>query len=185
MKGEKRYWVRAPHPPRASAPEEIVMQRTRHRFDMGHRMWTALAEALGSIGLAPRAQLRRIHELAMPIIVNAWIAAIGQPSPTTVFVLGVMAGLGRGLLCQPAIRDTIGASARSAVFAMAALTFQLAVDRQAGPTGASPMPVEKARRPAFVLQKLCKRKHGQAGSGYHFASRRLQCTVQHQSRRAI
>jgi hypothetical protein len=161
--------------------EKIVMQSTRRRFDAGHRMWNALAEALGSIGLAP---LRRIHELAMPVIANAWIAAIGQPSPTTVFVLGVMAGLGRSLLCQPAVRDAIGASARSTVFALAALTFQIAVDRQAGTAGVSLMPAEKARRPAFVLQRLCKRKHGQAGSGYHSAGRRPQSTVQHPPRRA-
>lgn len=161
------------------------MQSTRRRFDLCHRVWIALAGAPGSIGLAPRAQLRRIHELAMPVIANAWIAAIGQPSPTTMFVLVVMAGLSRSLLCQPAIRDTIGASARSTVFALAALTFQLAVDRQAWPTGVTLMPAEKARRPAFILQKLCKRKHGQAGSGYHSAGRRPQSTVQHQPRRAI
>ena len=160
------------------------MQSTRHRFDIAHRMWTALAEALGSIGLAPRAQLRRVHELAVPVIANAWIAAIGQPSPTTVFVLGMMAGLGRGLLYQPAIRDAIGASARSMVFALAALTFQLAVDRQAWQTGLTLMPAEKARRPAFVLQRLCKLKHGTAGSGYHSAGRRLQSTVQQPPRRA-
>jgi hypothetical protein len=157
------------------------MQSKGRRLDVGHRMLTALAEALGSIGLA---QLRRIHELALPVIANAWIAAMGQPSPTTMFVLGVMAGLGRSLLCQPAIRDVLGASSRSAVFALAALTFQLAVDRQAGPTGVALMPAEKARRPAFVLQRLCKRKHGQAGSGYHSAGRRPQSTVQHSPRRA-
>ncbi len=161
------------------------MQSTRRRFDIDHRMWTALAEALGNIVLAPRGQLRRIHELVMPVIANAWIAAIGQPSPTTVFMLCVMAGLGRSLLCQPAIRDAIGASARSTVFALAALSFQLAVDRQAWPTGVTLMPAEKARRPAVVLQKLCKRKHGQAGFGYHSAGRRPQSTVQYQPRRAI
>ena len=160
------------------------MQSTRRRFDIAHRMWTALAEALGSIGLAPRAQLRRLHELAVPVIANAWIASIGQPSPITVFVLGVMAGLGRCLLCQPATQDIIGASARSMVFVLAALTFELAVDRQASETGVSLMPAEKARRPAFVLQRLCKLKHGTAGSGYHSAGRHPQSTVQQPPRRA-
>jgi hypothetical protein len=147
-------------------------------------MWTTLVQALGSIGLAPRAQIERVQELAMPVIVNAWIAAMGQPSPTTVFVLVAMAELGRSLLHQAGVRIVSGASARSTVFVLAALTFQLAVDLQARPTGVSLMSVEKARRPPFVLQRLCKRKHGQAGSGYHFAGRRQQSTVQHQPRRA-
>jgi hypothetical protein len=163
------------------------MQSTRLRLDPCHRIVSEFLQAftISRLASAPRAQVDRIRALAIPIIANAWVAAMGQPSPMTGFALVVAAELGARLLRQPALRAAIGASARRTVFALAALTFQLAVDRQGRWTRLSRMPAAMTlKRPALVLQTLCDVKQSQDRPGYQSAGSRPQSTVQHPPRRA-
>lgn len=146
-------------------------------------MVTGLLQAytIARLALAPRAQVDRIRALAVPIIANAWIAAMGQPSPMTGFALVVTAQLGAKLLRQPALRSAIGASARRTVFALAAFTCQLAVDRQGRWTRLSRisrMPAAIAvKRTALVLQTLCDVRQLQERPGYQSAGSRPQSTM--------
>lgn len=131
----------------------------------------ALDVASGCLAAAARAQLDRIHALALPVVVKAWAAAMGQPSPMAGFAVVVLAELGGGLLRLPALRTVIAALARNMVFALAALTVLLAAA------------AIEAKRPAFVLQTLRDIKQLHARAGYHSAGGRPQCNAQHPPRR--
>jgi len=112
----------------------------------------------------------------MPIIANASIAAMGQPSPMTGFALLVMAELGGCLLRLPAVRAAIFAAARIMVTILAGLTFQMSAQRQGQ---AAP----EASRPAFILQTLCEVKQPHPRAGYHSAGGRPQFNTLHSPRR--
>jgi hypothetical protein len=147
-------------------------------LDQCHRLFSkpALALAGSCLATAPRTQLDRVRAVAMPVIANAWIAAMGQPSPMTGFALVVMAELGGCLLRLPAVRAAIFAAARSMATILAGLTFQMSAQRQ-GPAAPD------ASRPAFILKTLCAVKQPRARAGYHSAGGRPQCNALHPPRR--
>jgi hypothetical protein len=70
----------------------------------------------------------RIARLAVPVITRAWIASMGQPSPTTGFALAMMLELGGCLLRLPGIRMGITRSVRAMGLAVTAAIFRIAAD---------------------------------------------------------
>ena len=151
------------------------------RLDPCQRLLSKTGLALAA---APRTWPGRLRATALPIIANAWIAAMGQPSPMTVFALAIMAELGGCLLRLPAVRAAIVAAARSMAIVLAGLTLRMSVQGQGQAVPVSGMPAApETSRPAFILQTLCEVKQSHAGAGYHSAGGRPQCNALHSPRR--
>lgn len=162
------------------------MQTHCTRLDLCHRLLTSLAQSMTRVCLepAPRTHIDRLRAFVVPIIANAWVAAVGQPSPMTGFALVVMAELGGILLRLPAIQAVLATAAKSIAFALAALTFQLAATWQARIAAISAVPAALgARHPPFDFQILCNVKQPLVRAGYHSASGRPQSNTQQLPRR--
>ena len=71
-------------------------------------------------------QVSGIARVAVAIITRAWIASMGQPSPTTGFALAMMLELGACLLRLPCVRAGIDRSIRAMVLAVTAAIFHVA-----------------------------------------------------------
>ena len=148
------------------------------RLDQCHRL---LSKRGLTLAAAPRTLIDRLRAVALPVIANAWIAAMGQPSPTTGFALVVMAELGSCLLRNPTIRMAILKAARSMASVLAGLALRLLVQRQVQMAPLSTAP--DATQPAFVMQTLREVKQPDAGLGYHSAGGRPQCNLLYSPRR--
>jgi uncharacterized membrane protein YphA (DoxX/SURF4 family) len=87
--------------------------------------------------LSPAALMRvsGIARVAVPVISRAWIASMGQPSPTTGFALALMLELGGCLLHLPGIRIAIARSARAVALAVTAAIFHVAAEKRSQAAG--------------------------------------------------
>ena len=94
----------------------------------------------------------RIARLAVPVVTRAWIASMGQPSPTTGFALAMMLELGGCLLRLPGIRMGITRSIRAMGLAVTAAIFRVAADnRSRAASVLTPMGPYNVARPPYCL----------------------------------
>jgi hypothetical protein len=94
------------------------------------RLSSRLTQTCASGRLSPVALMHvsGIARVAVPVITRAWIASMGQPSPTTGFALAMMLELGGFLLRLPGVRMGITRSIRAMGLAVTAAIFRIAAD---------------------------------------------------------
>lgn len=162
------------------------MQTRCTRLDLCHRLLASLAQSMTGVCLvpAPRTHIDRLRAFVVPVIANAWVAAMGQPSPMTWFALVVTAELGGILLRRPAIQAVQATVAKSIAFALATLTFQLAANWQTRLPARSAFPAAiVARTPASDFQILRNFNPPRVRVGHHSAGGHLLCNAHHPLRR--
>jgi len=162
------------------------MQTGRPCLDQCHRLLTRLSGVLSArcVPASVHAQAAHLRVLVLHIISKAWAGAMGQPSPLAALAMALLLELLRQLLRLPGIQAGGSALAKSMLFGLAALTFQLALEnpyfRSGLPGGSAP---RQARHAPVGWQAMCDVRPGHDYRVYLSAGRCLLGNLQHPPRK--